>query len=178
MILDQVSPLVMTSANISGEPIIIDDNEINKFGVDVLSHNREILTPLDDSVVCVMAGRTQFIRRARGYVPLSIEINRKAKSDTLCLGGDLKSVFAFHRDRYVFLSQSFGALDNKDVYDCYKSNITRFATLHGFEQETIVCRHIQPLLHTARLRLFGHLQVLGYRIARPGVSGQDGGYIF
>lgn len=139
MILEKISPLVMTSANISGEPIIIDDNEIEKFGIDVLSHNRKILTPLDDSVVCCVAGRTQFIRRARGYVPLSIEMDRKAKADTLCLGGDLKAVFGFHRDNYVFLSQYFGDLDNKDVFDSYKANITRFAKLHGFEQSITVC---------------------------------------
>ncbi|MCH5320522.1 MAG: carbamoyltransferase HypF [Eubacterium sp.] len=138
MLLDKVSPLVMTSANISGEPIIIDDNEIKKFGVDVLSHNREILTPLDDSVVCVVAGRTQFIRRARGYVPLSIEIDNKAKTDTLCLGGDLKAVFGFHRNNYVFLSQYFGDLDNKDTFESYKSNIKRFGALHGFKQNKIV----------------------------------------
>lgn len=137
MILDEVSPLVMTSANISGEPIIIDDNEIKKFGVDILSHSREILTPLDDSVVCVVAGRTQFIRRARGYVPLSIEIDNKAKTDTLCLGGDLKAVFGFHRGNHIFLSQYFGDLDNKDTFESYKSNIKRFGALHGFKQDKI-----------------------------------------
>lgn len=138
LLLDEVSPLVMTSANISGEPIITDDEEIKKFGVAVLSHNREILTPIDDSVVCVTGGRTQFIRRARGYVPLTIEIDHKAARDTLCLGGDLKAAFAFHRDNYVFLSQYFGDLDDKAVYDCYKSNINRFAKLHGFKMEKIV----------------------------------------
>lgn len=138
LLLDEVSPLVMTSANVSGEPIITDDEEIKKFGVTVLSHNREILTPIDDSVVCVTGGRTQFIRRARGYVPLTIEIDHKAARDTLCLGGDLKAAFAFHRDNYVFLSQYFGDLDDKAVYDCYKSNINRFAKLHGFKMEKIV----------------------------------------
>lgn len=138
LLLDEVSPLVMTSANVSGEPIITDDEEIKKFGVTVLSHNREILTPIDDSVVCVTGGRTQFIRRARGYVPLTIEIDHKAARDTLCLGGDLKAAFAFHRDNYVFLSQYFGDLDDKAEYDCYKSNINRFAKLHGFKMEKIV----------------------------------------
>lgn len=138
LLLDQVSPLVMTSANVSGEPIITDDEEIKKFGVAVLFHNREILTPIDDSVVCVTAGRTQFIRRARGYVPLTIEIDHKAVRDTLCLGGDLKAAFAFHRDNDVFFSQHFGDLDDKAVYDCYKSNINRFAKLHGFKAEKIV----------------------------------------
>lgn len=138
MILDSVSPLVMTSANVSGEPIITDDRKIEKFGVAILSHDREILTPLDDSIVKVTAGRTQFIRRARGYVPLAIEIDKTAKKDTLCLGGDLKSAFAFHRDKYVFMSQHFGDLEDADAFDCYKKNISRFADLHSFKTEKIV----------------------------------------
>lgn len=138
MLLDEVSPLVMTSANISGEPIITDNEEIKKFGVEILSHNREILTPLDDSVVRVVSGRTQFIRRARGYVPLAIDIGITAEKDTLCLGGDLKAVFGFHRNKYVFLSQYFGDLENISVLDCYKKNIERFKNLHGFETEKTV----------------------------------------
>ena len=138
MLLDSISPLVMTSANVSGEPIIIDDDGINKFGVTVLSHNREILTPLDDSIVKVTANRTQFIRRARGYVPLAIEIDNNARCDTLCLGGDLKSAFAFHRDKYVFLSQHFGDLENVDVQNAFKNNINRFKGLHGFSIDKVV----------------------------------------
>jgi hydrogenase maturation protein HypF len=129
----------MTSANISGEPIIIDDEQIKKFGVPTLSHDREILTPLDDSVVAVNSGRVQFVRRARGYVPLAIDIDKKAKCDTLLMGGDLKSSFAFHRDNSVFLSQYFGDLEDKSAFDTYKANIDRFAKLHGFNKEKIVC---------------------------------------
>ena len=139
MILERLSPLVMTSANISGEPIITDDEEIKKFGVPVLSHNREILTPLDDSVVQINGNRVQFIRRARGYVPLSVNIGKKAKCDTLLMGGDLKAVFGFHRDNYVFLSQYFGDLEDMAVFDCYKSNIDRFAGLHCFGKDKIAC---------------------------------------
>lgn len=138
MLLDKVSPLVMTSANISSQPIITDDEEIKKLGVKTLSHNRKILTPLDDSVLFVNNERVQFIRRARGYVPLAIEIDNKAKQDTLCMGGDLKSVFAFHRDKYVFLSQYFGDLDDRSTLDAYKSNIKRFGSLHGFKTDKIV----------------------------------------
>lgn len=69
----------MTSANISGEAIIINDDEIKKFGIDILSHDREILTPIDDSVVQINSGKVQLIRRARGYVPLAIKIGITAK---------------------------------------------------------------------------------------------------
>ncbi len=138
LILDRISPLVMTSANISGEPIIIDDSKIKKFGVDIISHNREILTSLDDSILKVTAGRTQFIRRARGYVPLAVEIDKRAKKDTLCLGGDLKSAFAFHRDKYVFISQHFGDLENTDALNAFRDSIKRFADLHSFKAKKIV----------------------------------------
>lgn len=160
MILAEISPLVMTSANISGEPITIDDQKIQKFAVDVLSHNREILTPIDDSIVFVNAGRTQFVRRARGYVPLAIETDVKAKQDTLCLGGDLKAVFGFHRDNHVFLSQYFGDLDNPDTFKSYKDNIKRFAALHGFKAEKVAADmhpgYYSTNLYTGSLKIQHH----------------------
>lgn len=148
MILDKISPLIMTSANLSGEPIITDDNEIKKFGVDVLSHNREILTPLDDSVVQINAGRVQLIRRARGYVPLAVDIGIKADKDTLCMGGDLKSSFSLLHNSYVYPSQYFGDLENPEYLKAYKQGIKRFCVLHSFEPKKTVCdRH--PMYYSA-----------------------------
>lgn len=150
MILDKVSPLIMTSANLSGEPIITDDHDIEKFGVDILSHNREILTPIDDSVVQVNAGKTQFIRRARGYVPLSIDMGIKAKKPILCMGGDLKNSFAIVKENYVYPSQYFGDLEDKDYFDAYINNINRFKNLHSFKEERIVCdKH--PLYYSSQI---------------------------
>lgn len=150
MILNKVSPLIMTSANISSEPIIIDDNEIEKFNVPVLSHDREILTPLDDSVVQINAGRVQFIRRARGYVPLAINIGKKAKENTLLMGGDLKSSFAIYHDSYVYPSQYFGDLEDLEYQKAYKDNIKRFCDLHSFDYSKIVCdKH--PLYYSSNL---------------------------
>ena len=148
LILDKVSPLIMTSANLSGEPIIIDDEEIKKFGVKILSHNREILTPLDDSVVQINAGEVQFIRRARGYVPLAIDVGTKAKSDILALGGDLKSSFAIMHGNYVYPSQYFGDLEDAKCFEAYKSNIDRFCKLHSFKAEKVVC-DMHPLYYSS-----------------------------
>lgn len=150
MILNKISPLIMTSANLSGEPIITDDEEIKKFSVDILSHNRDILTPLDDSVIQINAGRTQFIRRARGYVPLAIDIGIKAKKDTLCMGADLKSSFCILHSNYAYPSQYFGDLEDEDYFKSYKSNINRFSQLHSFKAEKIVAdKH--PLYHSAAI---------------------------
>lgn len=138
LILKQISPLVMTSANLSGAPIITDNEEIKKFGTAVLSHDREILTPLDDSVVQVSCGRTQFIRRARGYVPLAIDMGIKAEKRLLCLGGDLKSTFSIVNENYAYLSQYFGDLEEEGCFEEYKRNIKRFCDLHSFCPEQIV----------------------------------------
>ncbi len=148
MLLEKVSPLIMTSANISGEPIIIDDDKIKKFGIDVLSHNREILTPLDDSVVQVNAGRVQFIRRARGYVPLAVDMGIKSNQNVLCMGSDLKSSFALVNNNYVYPSQYFGDLEDKDCFEAYKSNINRFCALHSFVPQAVVC-DMHPMYYSA-----------------------------
>lgn len=182
MLLDKISPLVMTSANISGEPIIIDDKEIKKFGVATLSHNREILTPLDDSVLQVSAGRVQFIRRARGYVPLAIDIGIKAKCDTLLTGGDLKAVFGFHRDNYVFLSQYFGDLQDKAVFDTYKFNIDRFSKLHSFSADKIVCdkhpNYYSSNIFDADIKIQHHKAHIASVIAEHKLNGNVLGFAF
>lgn len=148
LILDCISPLIMTSANLSGEPIVIDDEEIKKSGVKILSHNREILTPLDDSVVQINAGEVQFIRRARGYVPLAIDVGIKAKSNILALGGDLKSSFAIMHGNYVYPSQYFGDLEDAKCFEAYKSNIDRFCKLHSFTPEKTVC-DMHPMYYSS-----------------------------
>lgn len=150
LLLEQISPLVMTSANRTGAPIITDDAEMQAWGVPVLAHNRRILTPLDDSVVHIVDGKCCFIRRARGYVPLAVPIGKTAKQTSLCMGGDLKSVFAFHSQGYVFLSQPFGDLADTACLDAYRQNIKRFAALHGFDPKKIVAdKH--PAYYSARI---------------------------
>ncbi len=148
LILNSVSPLIMTSANLSGEPIIIDDEKIKKFGVKVLSHDREILTPIDDSVMQINAGEVQFIRRARGYVPLAIDVGIKAKSNILALGGDLKSSFAIMHGSAVYPSQYFGDLENTKYFEAYKNNIERFCKLHSFTPDTTVC-DMHPMYYSS-----------------------------
>ncbi len=148
LILDSVSPLIMTSANLSGEPIITNDEEIKKFGVKFLSHDREILTPIDDSVVQINAGEMQFIRRARGYVPLAIDVGIKAKSNILALGGDLKSSFAIMHGGAVYPSQYFGDLEDIKCFEAYKNNIERFCRLHSFTPNTAVC-DMHPMYYSS-----------------------------
>ena len=182
LILEKVSPLIMTSANISGEPIIIDDESIKKFGVKVLSHNREILTPLDDSIVKVVKNRVQTVRRARGYVPLAIKVGIKANSDILALGGDLKSSFAIMHAQYIYPSQYFGDLENEECLQEYKSNIERFKTLHSFSPKTVVC-DAHPLYYSSQVfpadkRIQHHLAHAYSVIAEHNLQGDTLSFVF
>lgn len=132
-------PLVMTSANITGEPIITDNETVlelyekSEYLGGVLYHNRDILTPLDDSVTRVVSGRVQILRRARGYVPLPIILPEKTDKIIFASGGDLKSSFCLVKDNFAYLSQYFGDLENEQVFDTYKHNITHMENLLQIE---------------------------------------------
>ena len=117
LLLEETGPLVMTSGNRGGEPIIISEEEMVQHignGIDfMLTHDREILTPLDDSIYQVAeTGDIQLIRRARGLAPEPIRLHRKLAKDTFAAGGDLKAVFALGRDELVYLSQYYGDLED------------------------------------------------------------------
>lgn len=121
LILDRISPLVMTSGNRGGEPIITEDSKMLSLldtGLPdiILYHDREIVNGLDDSIYQVVEVgnrvHTQIIRRARGLVPLPIFIKTRVERDSFACGGDLKSVFALARESAVYFSGHFG-----DLYD-------------------------------------------------------------
>ncbi|MBQ3426245.1 MAG: carbamoyltransferase HypF [Clostridia bacterium] len=135
--------IVMTSANISGEPIITDNKSIDELrrergGFEILSHDRRILTPLDDSVCRVIRGRMQMIRRARGYVPLPIEIDTARNTAVLAAGGDLKASFCLASEGRAYMSQYFGDLEDAETLRLWKENIARLRDLLGISPEIYV----------------------------------------
>lgn len=136
-------PLVMTSANLSGESIIIEDNKMLTWidrGLDgVLYHNRKILCPLDDSIVKIINDKVQIIRRARGYVPSPIVINKYFEEGVLAVGGDLKASFALIKENKVYFSQYFGDLDSEEIYNKYKNEYERLSRLLNITPKKIVC---------------------------------------
>jgi len=128
--------LVMTSGNISEEPIVIDmDDALARLGgiADYyLDHNRDILSRCDDSVVRVTGGETTFLRRSRGYVPLPLDLG----TDTPCIlacGAHLKNTVALTRGSRVFLSQHIGDLENLAAYDFFKTSIDRLTNIVDVE---------------------------------------------
>ena len=143
LLLEEVGPLVMTSGNRGGEPIIIDDEEMQKLMLDgcpdmILTHDREILTPLDDSIYQVNGRFVQMIRRARGLVPEPIELAETLEKDTFAAGGDLKAVFALGRGKQAYLSQYFGDLEDVRCMHTRSKAVERMKNLLEITPEVTV----------------------------------------
>lgn len=153
MLTDACGPLVMTSANLSGEPILIEDEQMlsSMQGLDgILYHKRRILRPLDDSVVQVVAGNTQLVRRSRGYVPLPIWVSDKTESPILSMGGDLKACFSLTAGNRVYLSQYFGDMEHYGVARSYEQELAAMKQIFHIEPKQIVC-DLHPGYHTTAL---------------------------
>jgi len=132
----RVKALVMTSANLSEEPIAIDNEEarirLGNIADAFLMHNREILQRCDDSVAAIVDGAPQLIRRARGYVPLAIPLPFDAPP-LLAVGGHLKNVFALARGKFAYQSQHLGDLENPTGLEFFEHSLAHL--MHTFEIE-------------------------------------------
>jgi hydrogenase maturation protein HypF len=122
----KLDALVMTSANLSEEPIAIDNQEavqrLQGIADAFLVHNRDILRRCDDSVVRVAAGRTQQLRRSRGFVPVPVPIERESEP-ILAVGGELKNTICVVRGSEAFLSQHVGDLENLESYKFFQESV-------------------------------------------------------
>ncbi len=137
----RVRALVMTSANLSEEPIAIDNDEAQERLKDIadafLLHNREILQRSDDSVQALVDGAPQLIRRARGFVPLAVELPMDAPP-LLAVGGHLKSVFALARGRHAYQSQHLGDLENLTGLEFFEESLEHLMRTFEIEPKTVV----------------------------------------
>lgn len=134
-------PLVMTSGNLSEEPIARDNDEalrrLKGIADFFLAHNRDIYSRYDDSVWFVPLGdRAQPIRRARGYAPFPIRLGFESRP-TLACGAELKNTFCLTRERYAFLSQHIGDLQNLETLEHYEQTIALFRQLFHVEPEVV-----------------------------------------
>ncbi|WP_379969478.1 carbamoyltransferase HypF [Ectobacillus sp. sgz5001026] len=114
---------VMTSANPSGMPLVYKDEEalthLEGIADYYLVHNREILHPVDDSVVQISDGRLDFFRRARGFVPDPFVANKDV-SGIVAFGGQQKTTFTIGRNEQIFLGPHIGDLENIETMNHYK----------------------------------------------------------
>ncbi|MGX4769218.1 carbamoyltransferase HypF [Bradyrhizobium guangdongense] len=144
--------IVATSANPGGEPLVIDNREaelrLDGIADLVVSHDRDIVTRSDDSVAMVVAGRTQFIRRARGYVPEPVRLARPVPP-ILSVGGALKSTVTVTRGNEAFVSQHIGDLDTAEGVRFFEETIGHL--LSTLDVEPLVVVHdLHPNMASTR----------------------------
>lgn len=122
-------PLVMTSGNLSEEPIAYrnEDAVARLRGIAdlYLVHDRDIVTRCDDSVARVIAGAPVVLRRARGYVPHAVRIRRPFQRPVLACGAHLKNTFCIGFDDTAFFGPHIGDLENLETFRSFTESITR-----------------------------------------------------
>jgi hydrogenase maturation protein HypF len=137
----RVRALVMTSANLSEEPIAIDNDEalarLGAIADAFLMHDREILQRCDDSVAAVVDGAPQLLRRARGFVPLGVSLPFDAPP-LLAVGGHLKNVFALARGRFVYQSQHLGDLETLTGLEFFRESLDHLMRTFEIEPQAVV----------------------------------------
>ncbi|NLW90347.1 MAG: carbamoyltransferase HypF [Syntrophomonadaceae bacterium] len=151
---EDIDILIMTSANISDEPLIFDNDAALEKLSDIadyfLVHNREIYNPCDDSVISVRGeGFPHYFRRARRFVPLGINIT-PGTQPVLALGGEMKNTFCITRSDQAYISPHWGDLNHYLNYRNYLSGIERFKQMLNTDPQ-IIAHDLHPDYQTTRL---------------------------
>ncbi len=132
--------LIVTSANLHGNPLIADDTQALRecpwVAESIITYNRSIVARVDDSVVRIMAEKPFFIRRARGFVPTRILLAH-AVPPTLALGGHLKNTLCLTRGAEAFVSAHIGNLNTKATIDFFHDTLEHLQRLLAVKPERI-----------------------------------------
>ena len=151
-------PIVATSANLSEQPMLFDDEialqHLPRWCDGVLTHDRRIVRPADDSVVQVLQRPrpgTQMLRRARGYAPLPLLAPCRLPC-IVALGGEMNATFAVSRGREILLSQHLGNLGSFEGQQNYRAVLRDFLRLHELVPELVV-HDLHPDYHSTRVAL-------------------------
>ncbi len=133
--------IVLTSGNISDEPVIISNDEALKtFGNicdAVITYNRDIHNRTDDSVTTVINNTTRTIRRSRGYAPSPIVLSLNTEG-IFAGGAELVNCFAIGKGNQAIMSQHIGDLKNMETLEFYEESIDRFSRLFRFKPKLAV----------------------------------------
>jgi hydrogenase maturation protein HypF len=147
-------PLVMSSANLSEEPIIYELEvalpDMKHIADAALIHDRPIHTFADDSVVRCMSGVPRVVRRARGYVPKAIEVAPSFRTPVLAFGADVKNTFCLGSDRAAILSQHLGDLESEAAVYAEQSVLDHYLRLFGDHVRVVAC-DLHPDYSSTRL---------------------------
>lgn len=149
LLISACGPLIVTSANLSDMPMIREDAEMfalyeekKEYLDSVFYHQRDIRLIVDDSVVRVIDGQPQMIRRSKGYAPVPLYLmgNEEVPKEQMILatGGQLKAAFTLSKGNFAYVSQFFGDLDAENIRKNYVENIEHMKKLFRIEPNLIV----------------------------------------
>jgi len=140
-------PLVMTSGNVSDEPIATGNEEarirLTRIADAFLLHDREIVARYDDSLVRVVDDRAVFLRRSRGYAPMPLRLPVATPEAILAVGPHLKNTFTLAQGDDAYVSQHIGDLENLETLAHFEDSLTRFRSLFRIEPRWVV-RDLHP----------------------------------
>jgi hydrogenase maturation protein HypF len=144
--------LVMTSGNLSDEPICHDDvdarQRLGALADAWLTHDRPIHVPCDDSVVRVVDGEVLPVRRSRGYAPLPVRLPFEAAA-AVAVGGELKNTFCLASGRDAWMSQHIGDMGSVETLGAFTRTSRQFAEMYGVEGGRLVA-DLHPGYQTRR----------------------------
>jgi len=150
-----IPAIVLTSGNISDEPIVIDNEHavetLGQIADAVLVYNRDIHNRNDDSVVTVINTTSRIIRRSRGYAPEPITLNMDVDG-IIATGAELKNTFCIGKGHQAILSQHIGDLKNLETFEFYQEALTRFQKLFRLnntpvtDYSSLITHHSSPII--------------------------------
>ncbi|MBS3781279.1 MAG: carbamoyltransferase HypF [Candidatus Thermoplasmatota archaeon] len=147
----ELDAIVMTSANLPGEPMIIDNNEAFDLPFEYfLLHNRKIANRVDDSLVRTHGQDAFIIRRSRGYVPSALKFE---EGEIMAAGADKSGCFALSTDGLLYASQYLGDLKSYDATKFYEKTANHLMSLLGIEDISTVAVDLHPKYQSRRLGL-------------------------
>lgn len=141
LLADLDRPLVMTSGNISDEPICFTDDvaiqQLDKIADYFLLHDRRIHMRTDDSVARVHRQRQMIVRRSRGYAPAPLRTRFQFAQQVLACGAELKNTFCLGRENQAFISHHIGDLKNLETLNSFHEGIEHFKRLFDLKPDVV-----------------------------------------
>jgi hydrogenase maturation protein HypF len=153
------APLLATSANISGEPVLTHGQEVtlrlNKVADSFLHHNRHIQRPVDDSVYRIIQHKPRPLRLGRGIAPLELTLPFRLQEPLLAVGGHMKNTIALAWDDRIVISPHIGVLDTLRSQQVFEQTISDLQALYQVEAKQLVCDAHPGYASTRRAKASG-----------------------
>lgn len=158
----KIPAIVLTSGNISDEPIVIDNavaqSQLSGIADAILDYNRDIYNRADDSVCFVANNRDRLIRRSRAYVPEPINLDYDVDG-IVAMGAELVNCFCVGKGNQAILSQHIGDLKNLETLEFYEESYHRFLSLFRVKPKLLV-HDMHPDYLSTRMAKDLHVETL------------------